>query len=158
MSADNQQVITLVYELLTKWDKMLEYTDRTIQLIATQNKTNIMTIQPNVSQERKIQEIKDNTTNTDNQGIINCKNTNRYQSGGRKNGPKSRAKSKKTKIYLNELEDNFAKLDDIISFFVDLRDRAVRTVLSHGKTSNVAKDVKKEMKDVIDNFQTVFQL
>ncbi len=66
--------------------------------------------------------------------------------------PKKIAK-KETNLSANEeLEENLAKLDEVIDYYNELKTRIYRTLISRPKNSKAAKDVILELKDVIKKF------
>jgi hypothetical protein len=66
--------------------------------------------------------------------------------------PKKTAK-KATNLSANEeLEENLAKLDEVIDYYNQLKTRIYRTLISRPKNSRAAKEVILELKDVIKKF------
>ncbi len=66
--------------------------------------------------------------------------------------PKKIAK-KATNLSTNEeLEENLAKLDEVIDYYNELKTRIYRTLISRPKNSKAAKEVILELKDVIKKF------
>lgn len=144
----------------------MDYTDRIIRLIAAEKNSNLV-IEHKVCPQNCSHATHDKSTDTSAEGAVDkgervfilCKADKRHRSNNYyRRRAKGRRRTTRAVKFSNDLEENFAKIDEIIDFFTDLKDRAVRTVLSHGKTSNVAKDVKREMKDVVDRFEAVFKL
>ena len=184
--SDNQnqnmerEVIRLLYELLSKWDNVLEYTDEILRSIANkyQNSDQKQTTLESTLKQMKLisgkrtdnenNEIPDSvqretsaTNKSPKDELItsrvgktwnNTINTGpRIESTDKNTFPKNKSNTKR-KSFANELEEHLTKLDQIIDYYKDLKARAVNTIISHGKTSKAAKDVNQEMKDVIENY------
>jgi hypothetical protein len=77
-----------------------------------------------------------------------CKSKNRKS----ETNPKKTAKKAKNLSANEELEENLAKLDEVIDYYNQLKTRIYRTLISRPKNSKAAKDVILELKEVIKKF------
>jgi len=184
--SDNQnqnmerEVIRLLYELLSKWDNVLEYTDEILRSIANKYQNSDQkqtTLESTLKQMKLISGKRTDNENNESPDSVqretsatnkspkdelitsrvgktwnNTINTGpRIESTDKNTFPKNKSNTKR-KSFANELEEHLTKLDQIIDYYKDLKARAVNTIISHGKTSKAAKDVNQEMKDVIENY------
>ena len=164
-----REVICLLYDLLVRWDQVLDFTDQTIKSIEERRLFPIGSLGPCLRNQNHVkeneqtinQQILDDDYNDDwdQDSIREATKNNSPSHSNKKVGTKDKTKKitkhKKRKTYSNELEENLMKLDDIIDFYTILKRRAQRTVLSHGNKSKAAKDVNQEIKEEIQRFQTL---
>jgi hypothetical protein len=135
-----RKVIHLLYDLIVKWDQVLDFKDQTIRSIEERQLFPIGSLGSCLPNQNHVKESEEsiNEQNLDDDYNDNwdrdsirepSKNKSPIQSNkkvGTKHKTKkiTKTKHKKRKTYSNELEENLMKLDDIIDFYTNLKRRA----------------------------------
>jgi len=82
--------------------------------------------------------------------------TSKSETTNKKSSPKKEPKKVRDSS-ADELEDSLTKLDQIIYYYSHLKTRVYRTLISRPKSSKAAKEVIREMKDVIEKFESIYE-